>query len=74
LVRNPRATALRARIPAATITDGFDVFVQLVIAAITTCPWASSVSVPSAMVTGTERLAPVLSADVTGVAPSGSFA
>ena len=27
--------------PAPSITDGFDVFVQLVIAAITTCPWSS---------------------------------
>src|SRR5262249_37322756 len=42
--------------PAPNITDGLDVFVQLVIAAITTWPWSSSVSVPSASVTGT-RLA-----------------
>ena len=34
------------------MTDGFDVFVQLVIAAMTTWPWSSSVSVPSAIVTG----------------------
>ena len=42
--RSPRATALRARIPAPIITDGFEVFVQLVIAAITTWPWSSSKS------------------------------
>ncbi len=35
---SPRCTALRARIPAPSITDGFEVFVQLVIAAITTWP------------------------------------
>ena len=34
----PRATALRASNPAPTITLGFDVFVQLVMAAITTAP------------------------------------
>ena len=34
----PRATALRASSPAATMTDGFDVFVHEVIAAITTSP------------------------------------
>ena len=43
--------------PAPTITDGFEVFVQLVIAAITTWPWSSSVSVPSASVTGAAPLA-----------------
>src|SRR5271168_525479 len=36
--RRPRASALRARMPAPIITDGLDVFVQLVIAAITTWP------------------------------------
>src|SRR3984893_5341178 len=38
----PRATALRARMPAPIITDGLEVLVQLVIAAITTWPWSSS--------------------------------
>src|SRR6185436_6215065 len=37
----PRCTALWASRPAASITVGFDVFVQLVIAAITTCPWST---------------------------------
>src|ERR1051326_794608 len=36
--RNPLSTAFFASKPAATITDGFDVLVQLVIAAITTEP------------------------------------
>src|ERR1700694_5352103 len=36
--RRARATALRARIPAPRLTEGFEVLVQLVIAAITTCP------------------------------------
>ena len=34
----PASTALRASSPAPSMTDGFDVFVQLVIAAITTAP------------------------------------
>src|SRR5262249_50279240 len=40
-VFRPRRTALRASSPAAIITLGFDVFVQLVIAAMTTDPWSS---------------------------------
>src|SRR5688500_16665196 len=47
----PRSTAFFASRPAPSITDGFDVFVQLVIAAITTEPWSSSNSVPSSRVT-----------------------
>src|SRR4051812_36344493 len=39
LVDSPRSTAFFATRPAATITDGFEVFVQLVIAAMTTHPW-----------------------------------
>ncbi len=39
--------------PAPSITDGFEVLVQLVIAAITTRPWSSVVSVPSSRVTFT---------------------
>src|SRR6059036_3303068 len=38
----PRSTAFLATRPAATITDGLDVFVQLVMAAMTTEPWSSS--------------------------------
>ena len=40
LTVRPRCTALRANRPAPSITDGFEVFVQLVIAAITTWPWS----------------------------------
>jgi hypothetical protein len=40
----PAATAFRARRPAATMTDGFEVFVQDVIAAMTTAPWSISTS------------------------------
>ncbi len=47
----PRSTALRASSPAPTITDGLEVLVQLVIAAITTRPWSSSKLVPSSRVT-----------------------
>ena len=39
LVARPFSTAFLASSPAATITEGFDVLVQLVIAAITTEPW-----------------------------------
>ena len=39
---SPFACALRATRPAATSTDGFDVLVQEVIAAITTSPWVIS--------------------------------
>ena len=42
LVASPRSTAFFASRPAATITDGFDVLVQLVIAAITTEPFFTS--------------------------------
>ena len=42
LLVSPRATALRASSPAASMTDGFEVFVQLVIAAITTWPLSSA--------------------------------
>ncbi len=42
LVVRPRSTAFFASRPAATITDGFDVLVQLVIAAITTEPLTTS--------------------------------
>ena len=43
----PRSTAFFASSPAAIITDGLDVFVQLVIAAITTEPCSSSKVSPS---------------------------
>src|SRR3954464_15191044 len=48
----PRSIAFFASRPAAIITDGFDVLVQLVMAARTTEPCRSSVAVPS-MVNGT---------------------
>ena len=40
--RSPRSSALFARSPAASITEGFDVLVQEVMAAITTSPCPSS--------------------------------
>ena len=40
--RRPRATALRASNPAASITEGFDVLVHEVMAAITIAPWPGS--------------------------------
>ena len=42
LGRRPRSTAFLASSPAASITSGFDVLVQRVMAAITTCPWSIS--------------------------------
>src|SRR5713101_1101354 len=53
----PLATALRASRPAPTMTEGFDVLVQDVIAAITTSPWPRSCLRPS---TGTRLDAPAL--------------
>src|ERR1700742_535028 len=49
----PRSTAFFAKSAAPSITYGLDVFVQEVIAAITTWPWSSVVSVPSSRVTAT---------------------
>src|SRR5918993_5949223 len=49
----PRSTALRASSPAASITDGLEVLVQEVMAAMTTWPWSRSKLVPSSRVTGT---------------------
>src|SRR3954452_5099133 len=43
----PRSSALRASKAAPTMTNGFDVLVQEVIAATTTAPWSSSNSSPS---------------------------
>src|SRR4029079_10936719 len=43
----PRSTAFFARRPAATMTEGFEVFVQEVIAAITTAPWERWTICPS---------------------------
>ena len=40
LTVRPRLTALRASSAAPSITDGFEVFVHEVIAAITTAPWS----------------------------------
>ena len=47
LLCSPRSSALRASSPAPIITDGFEVLVQLVIAAITTRPWSRSKVSPS---------------------------
>src|SRR5579863_9442925 len=46
LLLSPFSTAFLASSPAPTITDGFDVFVQLVIAAITTAPLFISADSP----------------------------
>jgi len=47
----PFFAAFRARMPAAIMTDGFDVFVHDVIAAIATAPWSIVKSAPSARAT-----------------------
>src|SRR4051794_24104390 len=57
LVVRPRSTAFLARRPAASITDGFEVLVKLVMAAMTTWPWSTSNSAPPASFTGTGRRA-----------------
>src|SRR5882757_5279627 len=48
---NPRSTAFLASSAAPIITEGLDVLVHEVIAAMTTAPWSTSVSVPSSRVT-----------------------
>ena len=48
---SPALTALRASSAAPTMTNGFDVLVHEVIAAITTEPWSTLVWVPSSSVT-----------------------
>src|SRR5919106_1484429 len=49
----PRSTAFLASSAAAIMTEGFEVLVHEVIAAITTAPWSSSNSAPSRLtVTG----------------------
>src|SRR5919202_628281 len=54
LASSPRSTAFLASRPAASMTDGLEVLVQLVIAAITTSPWSRSKPVPSSSRTGSE--------------------
>src|SRR5215203_7381566 len=48
---SPRSTAFLASSAAPIITEGLEVLVHEVIAAITTAPWSTSVSVPSSIVT-----------------------
>src|SRR3954464_9442703 len=69
LAARPRSTAFLASSAAPIMTCGFDVFVHEVIAAMTTWPWSTSVSVPSSIVTrvGFEgRCAPVPETAVCG--------
>src|SRR5262249_58401537 len=47
----PASTVLRASSAAPTITDGLEVLVHEVMAAITTEPWSTAVLVPSSRVT-----------------------
>lgn len=47
LAESPFATALRARRPAASMTEGFEVLVHEVIAAMATCPLSTSNVSPS---------------------------
>src|SRR5919199_3329525 len=67
LVVSPASTAFLASSAAPIITCGLDVLVQEVIAAITTWPWSTSVSVPSSITTrvgfdGRSPAAPVVAA------------
>ena len=50
---SPRSTAFLASSPAPSITEGLDVLVHDVIAAMTTCPWSTFAVLPSSNVTGT---------------------
>src|SRR5215475_12673252 len=70
---SPASTAFFASRAAPTITDGLDVLVQDVIAAMTTDPWSTDVWVPSSRVTSVGRVGlPVPAADApagTGMRP-----
>jgi hypothetical protein len=61
LTVRPRATAFRARSPAASITDGFEVLVQEVMAAMTTSPWPTSTSASSSRGRGRAAVPPAAS-------------
>src|ERR1039457_1965052 len=63
---SPRSTAFLASSAAPTMTEGLDVLVQEVIAAITTLPWSTEVWVPSSSVTRAGRDALVPSPEATG--------
>src|SRR6202034_2272289 len=53
LLSSPASTAFLATSAAPTMTEGLDVFVHEVMAAMTTDPWSTSVVVPSSRVTAT---------------------
>src|SRR6266498_2255841 len=68
----PLSTAFLASSAAPIITDGLEVFVHEVIAAITTAPWSSSYRVPSSALTWTGsdgRPSAVAAAETTCGAP-----
>src|ERR671937_2829318 len=71
LTSRPRCTALRASRPAPIITSGFEVLVQLVIAAMTTSPW-SRLNVSPSTVTGTEVFVSASASVVDDPAGSGA--
>src|SRR6185312_2654328 len=57
-VFKPFSTAFLATRPAATITDGFEVLVQLVMAAITTEPWRRASAAPLPATSGSAMARP----------------
>src|SRR5262252_10831729 len=73
---SPASTALRASSAAPTITDGLEVLVHDVMAAITTEPWSTAVLVPSSRViwTGADgRPSPGLGAGYSPASASSPF-
>ncbi len=68
---SPRSTAFLATRPAPIMTDGFDVLVQLVMAAITTAPSCSVMSAPSScpLTTGGASGSAAATADMCSAAP-----
>ena len=72
LLLRPRSTAFFASRPAPSITDGFEVFVQDVMAAMTTCPWSIRVSLPASL-TVTGLLGHCSGSSSTGSVRGGSF-
>src|SRR5271169_4169447 len=72
LLASPASTAFLASSAAPTITDGLEVLVQDVIAAITTEPWSMVTLVPSSRVTPVGVDTSVVSAEAGGGPASSS--
>src|SRR3954466_13339792 len=69
----PRSNAFFATSPAPIMTLGFDVFVQLVIAAITTAPWSRAAAMAGASASAAPAARPVTAETCADPAASAPF-